>query len=73
MKIVQEEVKCDEFTVLWGDELKQFKFHVDTLQSQYSQIRLLKQNLPNYTLVLPKIIRASAQMKFKAHIGILLK
>lgn len=46
MRIVQEELKKEEFVDLWNEEVHDFSDHIQRVQTQYAKSHLLKQNLP---------------------------
>ena len=46
IRIVQEELKKEEFVDLWNEEVRDFRDHIQKVQTQYAKSHLLKQNLP---------------------------
>ena len=45
IRIIQEELK-KEFIDLWNEEVRDFRDHIQKVQTQYAQSRLSQQNLP---------------------------
>lgn len=52
MKIVQETMKSVDFSKIWEKEENEFKEHVFKIKTQYSQLRQLKENLPEKEILL---------------------
>ena len=62
MRIVQEELKKEEFVDLWNEEVRDFRDHIQMVQTQYAKSHLLKQNFQKmklkFTWTCPKTIVA---------------
>lgn len=51
IRIVQEELKKEEIVDLWNEEVRDFRGHIQKVQTQYAKSQLLKQNLPKNEVI----------------------
>lgn len=51
MRIVQEELKKEKFVDLLNEEVRDFRDHIQKVQTQYAKSQLLKQNLPKDDII----------------------
>ena len=52
MKIVDEEITKEKFSVIFKEESRKFKYHVEWVKVQYEQLKTLRNRMPaDYAIV----------------------